>query len=80
MSAEFYHFSYASTAEDDPEVKQGSVFSVKVECAALTTILEQFKRFSDWTKVKRIVALCLKFKLKYKISTKLITVTDLQKE
>ena len=62
-------------SEDDPEVKRRSVFNVKVKCAASTTMLEQLKRFSDWTKVKRIVALCLKFKLKCMISTNLITVT-----
>lgn len=52
--------------ENDPEVKRGQVFDTKVKCTESTNLLDQLECYSDWTKAKRIVARCLKFKLKLK--------------
>lgn len=52
--------------ENDPEVKRGQVFDTKMECTESTNLLDQLECNSDWTKAKRIVARCLKFKLKLK--------------
>jgi hypothetical protein len=52
--------------DDDPEVKRSQECDTKVERIQSTNMLYQREHYSDWTKVKRIVARSLKFKLKLK--------------
>ena len=52
------HFELCS---NDPEVKRASVFSVQAEAPNYPSMLERFKYFSDWFRLKRAVALCQRY-------------------
>ncbi|XP_060081073.1 uncharacterized protein LOC132560424 [Ylistrum balloti] len=66
---------------DDPEVKKVQVFDTVVEPASEGSLLDCLEYFSDWTRAKRAVALCLEFKRMLRtrsIRRRNVSVEDLQ--
>lgn len=48
-------------ANEDPEVKEARTFATTVPDVKMATILQRLEYFSDWSRAKRAISLCLKF-------------------
>lgn len=46
---------------DDPEIKKSQAFNTRSEEIAHASMCEQFEYFSGWIRLKKVVALCLRF-------------------
>lgn len=52
----------SAVSTDDPELKRSQSFQVSIGSIVFTSISKRFEYFSDWHRLKKAVALCLKYK------------------